>query len=171
MRSRTPLQRSCLILRSGSKFSWYRRPRSIVVAVVRITEVGLRHREPDSGEKLKARVAKVCRDSGPLVQNAGQAQRQDGRNPFAPLLARKIRERSIRHGILHRVSEEGSETASAHPGYGCRLGENGRKDSNGKATQMSADPHASWCGKGARQRASLPDLSGFPVVASVCFSR
>ena len=33
------------------------------------------------------------------------------------------------------------------------------------------DPHAGWCGEGARQRARLPDLSGFPVVASVCFSR
>jgi hypothetical protein len=42
-------------------------------------------------------------------------------------LARKIRERLIRHGILHRVSEERAETASAHPGYVCRLGENGCK--------------------------------------------
>ena len=69
------------------------------------------------------------------------------------------------------LEEMQADDESAHPSYVCRLGENGRKDSNGKATQMSADPHASWCGKGARQRASLPDLSGFPVVASVCFSR
>jgi len=33
-------------------------------------------------------------------------------------------------------------TLSAHPGYVCRLGENGRGESNGKATEMSADPHA-----------------------------
>jgi len=34
----------------------------------------LRHREPDSREKLKAWVTRVCRDFGPLVQNAGQAR-------------------------------------------------------------------------------------------------
>jgi len=33
-------------------------------------------------------------------------------------------------------------TVSAHPGYVCRLGENGRKRSNGKTTEMSADSHA-----------------------------
>ena len=49
-------------------------------------------------------------------------------------------------------------TLSAHPGYVCRWGENGRGESNGKATEISADPHARWCGEGARQRASLPDL-------------
>ena len=32
-------------------------------------------------------------------------------------------------------------TLSAHPVYGCRLGKNGRGESNGKATEMSADPH------------------------------
>jgi hypothetical protein len=37
-------------------------------------------------------------------------------------LARKIRERLIGHGILHRVPETRAETASAHPGYVCRLG-------------------------------------------------
>jgi hypothetical protein len=37
--------------------------------------------------------------------------------------------------------EKGTEAASAHPGYGCRWGENGRGESNGKATEMSADPH------------------------------
>ena len=37
----------------------------------------------------------------------------------------------------------------------------GAKDSNGKATQMSADPHDRWCGKGARQRAGLPDFAIF----------
>jgi hypothetical protein len=31
-------------------------------------------------------------------------------------------------------------TLSAHPGYGCRLGENERGDSNGKTTQMSEKP-------------------------------
>jgi hypothetical protein len=56
------------------------------------------------------------------------------------------------------MEETRAETVSAHPGYVCHLGENGRKDSNGKATQMSADPHARWCGEGARQRASLPDF-------------
>jgi hypothetical protein len=38
------------------------------------------------------------------------------------------------------------------------LGENGRGDSNWKTMEMSADPHARWYGKDARQRASLPDL-------------
>jgi len=31
-------------------------------------------------------------------------------------------------------------TVSAHPGYGCRWGENERGDSNGKTTQMSEKP-------------------------------
>ena len=91
-------------------------------------KVCFRHREPQSREKLKAWVTRVLRDFGPLVQNSSQAHGKHGRDPFSSLLARKIRERSIRHGILHRVSEEGSETASAHPGYVCRLGENGRGD-------------------------------------------
>jgi hypothetical protein len=43
----------------------------------------------------------------------------------------------------------------------------GAEDSNGKATQMSADPHARWCGEGARQRASLPDLRLVFVVGFV----
>jgi hypothetical protein len=34
-------------------------------------KVCFRHREPQSGEKLKAWVARVRRDFGPLVQNAG----------------------------------------------------------------------------------------------------
>jgi hypothetical protein len=62
-----------------------------------------------------------------LVQNAGQAQGKNGSDPLAPLLARKIRERLIRHGILHRVLEAGTESVSAHPGYVCRWGENGRE--------------------------------------------
>ena len=52
--------------------------------------------------------------------------------------------------------------------------ENGRGDSNGKATEMSADPHARWCGEGARQRAGLPDFAALVVVcpelASLRFS-
>jgi len=39
---------------SACGFSWYRRPRLFVVGVAWIPEVGLRHREPDSREKLKA---------------------------------------------------------------------------------------------------------------------
>jgi hypothetical protein len=88
-----------------------------------------RYEEPDSREKLKARVVRVCRDLGPFVQYSSQAHGKYGRDAFAPLLARKIRERSIRHGILHRVSEERAETVSIHPGYVCRLGENGRRGS------------------------------------------
>jgi hypothetical protein len=115
-------------------------------------------------------VARVRRDFGPLVQNAGQAQGQHGRDPFAPLLARKIRERLIRHGILHRVSEEGAETASANPGYVCRLGKNGRERPNGTRYKMSADPHASWCGEGARKRVALPNfgLYGFVLFDHLC---
>jgi hypothetical protein len=77
-----------------------------------------------------------------MVQNASQAQGKDGRDAFAPLLARKIRERSIRPGIIHRLLEERTGTVSAHPGYGCRWGENGRDGTNGKTTEKSADPHA-----------------------------
>ena len=56
------------------------------------------------------------------------------------------------------LEETRAGTVSAHPGYVCRWEENGRGESNGKATEMSADPHARWCGEGARQRASLPDF-------------
>ena len=80
------------------------------------------HRKPDFGEKLKAWVVRVRRDFGPLVQNSSQARGKHGRDAFAPLLARKIRERSIRHGILHRSERTRVGTVSAHPGYVCRLG-------------------------------------------------
>ena len=51
-----------------------------------------------------------------------------------------------------------ADDESAHPGYVCRWGENGRGESNGKATEMIADPHARWCGERARQRAYLLDF-------------
>ena len=91
-------------------------------------KVCFRHREPQSGEKLKARVARVRRDFGPLVQNAGQAQGKDGNDPFAPLLARKIRYRLIRHRISHRVGKVCADDDSAHSGYVCRWGEIGSGD-------------------------------------------
>ena len=116
------MQRSWLILRSACGFSWCRRPRSIVAGVVCIPEVGLRHREPQSGEKLKASVARVRRDFGPLVQNAGQAQGNHGSDPFASLLARKIRERLIRHSISHRVGRNASWDSLSSPGLCMPLG-------------------------------------------------
>ena len=134
MRFRTPLQRSWLILHSVY---------GVLPKAYRLSpKVCFRHREPQSGEKLKAWVARVRRDFGPLVQNAGQAQGKHGSDPFAPLLARKIRERLIRHGISHRVEKTRAGTLSAHPGYVCRWGENGRGSTNGKITEMSSDPHS-----------------------------
>jgi hypothetical protein len=40
------------------------------------------------------------------------------------------------------LEEMQADDESAHPGYGCRLGENGRGDSNGKTMEMSADKHS-----------------------------
>ena len=57
------------------------------------------------------------------------------------------------------LEETRAGTLSANSGYGCRLGENGREDSNGKTTQMSAAAHARWCGEGAWQRAGLPEFA------------
>jgi hypothetical protein len=57
-----------------------------------------------------------------LVQNAGQAQGKNGRDPFAPLLARKIRERLIRHGILHQFQENASWDYLSSPGLCMPLG-------------------------------------------------
>ena len=59
------------------------------------------------------------------------------------------------------LEEMQADDESAHPGHGCRLEENGRGESNGKTTEMSADPHARWCGEGARKRASLPDFADY----------
>ena len=132
MRSRTPLQRSCLILQSVYGVSWYRRPRSIVAGVVWIPKVCFRHREPQSAEKLKALVVRVRRDFGPLVQNAGQAQRKHGSDPLAPLLARKIRERLIRHGISHRVGRIASWDCPSSPGLCMPLGRKWARDCRGQ---------------------------------------
>jgi hypothetical protein len=72
------------------------------------------------------------------------------------------------------LEETRAGTLSAHPGYVCRWRENGCDESNGKATEMSADPHDRSCGKGARQRAGLPDFAALVVVcpelASLRFS-
>jgi len=76
----------------------------------------LSHREPDSREKLKARVVRVRGNFGPLVQYYSKAHGKHRRNPLAPLLARKIREGKIRHGMSHRVLKMQAETDSAHPG-------------------------------------------------------
>jgi len=67
---------------------------------------------------------------------------RSGANSAARDLARKIRERSIRHVISYRMEKTRAGTLSAHPGYGCRCGENGRGGSNGETTEMSVDPHA-----------------------------
>ena len=56
------------------------------------------------------------------------------------------------------LEETRAGTLSAHPGYGCRWGENGRKRSNGKTMEMSEDQHSVVVVGGARQRASLPDF-------------
>jgi hypothetical protein len=91
-------------------------------------KVCFRHREPQSGEKLKAWVTRVLRDFGPLVQNSSQAQGKHGREPFAPLLARKIRERSIRHGISHRFQENASWDSLSSPGLCMPLGKKWARD-------------------------------------------
>ena len=121
------------------------RCRPTVAGVVCIPEVGLRHREPQSREKLKALVARVRRDFGPLVQNAGQAYGKDGSDPFAPLLARKIRERLIRHGISHRVGRNTSWDSLSSPELCMPLG---RK----WARKFESENNADECGPAFRGR-------------------
>ena len=65
---------------------------------------------------------RVRRDFGPLVQNASQAQGKHGSDPLASQLARKIRERLIRHGISHRVGRNASWDSLSSPGLWLPLG-------------------------------------------------
>ena len=123
MRFRTPLQRSWLILHSVY---------GVLPKAYRLSpKVCFRHREPQSGEKLKASVTRVRRDFGPLVQNASQAQGKDGSYPFSPLLARKIRERLIRHGISHRVGRNASWDYFSSPGLCMPFGRKWARDCRG----------------------------------------
>jgi hypothetical protein len=113
---------------SNSQCLWYlcvftraNRRRSCFVGVAWFPDFGLRHREPQVRGNLKAGVARVGRDSGSLIEHPLQANSQNSRDPFAPLLARKIREREIGHGISHRVGNVRADNDSAHPGYVCRF--------------------------------------------------
>ncbi len=82
---------------------------------IRINQITAGHAK-EFHEKLKACVTRVRRDFGPLVQNAGQAQGKHGSDPLASQLARKIRERLIRHCISHRVGRNASWDCLSSPG-------------------------------------------------------
>jgi len=111
---------------------------------------------------FKAWIARVCSAFGPLVQNAGQAQGKDGSDPFAPLLARKIRERLIRHGISHRVGRNASWDSLSSPGLCMPFGRKwARRFEVGQQRRWRGPAFRGRGGDGARQRASLPDSCYF----------
>jgi hypothetical protein len=83
----------------------------------------LRHREPQVGRNLKAKVARAGGDFGSLIQHALKAYSEDSSDPLAALADREIREGSIGHGMFHRVEIPPAEEISAHPGVMYAVGE------------------------------------------------
>ncbi len=143
MRSRTPLQRSWLILRSA--YGSCLRPIASGLKSASDTE----SLNPERSSRLGSREFEEILDlwSRTLARPRARTAAIRSRRCW---LGRSEKDRfDMAYPTGFKKTRAG--TLSAHPGYVCRWGENGRGRRNGTRYKMSADPHARWCGKDGQQ--------------------